>query len=327
VLVPVLVEEELESNEIVSVTLEHIVSKTFRSKTAIDGYKWIGTYDEVIQKLDANNFNGTLSDSFQTSKCLNAIKLPPILMFQLERSHQTIRGKVSNSGTSSNICVQIPDVINMFDYVAEEEKSETETRTSSANNRAMFYLIGGILLVEDASSVSEDDEGGHYVTMFRNTTISNGNNGWFLIDDDTVQQIDQQLALDLFSGRTWNPRKPNVTETAEDCWYSGVLLVYQRKDFKNNIDVSSIDIQNLTLSSAKSSNSIMLNPPESDTYQTTEEPEILVGRRLQVKWAKGKFYSGIVQSYDSSTGKHCILYDDGDVKHYNLQKKTIKWEE
>lgn len=68
-----------------------------------------------------------------------------------------------------------------------------------------------------------------------------------------------------------------------------------------------------------------------NTQDNVEKPmtlwdETLVGRRLRVRWSKGKFYSGIISKYDETTGKHTIEYDDGDIREYKLSKKTIEWE-
>jgi hypothetical protein len=55
-------------------------------------------------------------------------------------------------------------------------------------------------------------------------------------------------------------------------------------------------------------------------------PDDIVGRRLRIKWAKGKFYPGTVASYNQETGKHQVRYADGDVKEYLLRQKTIEWQ-
>ncbi|KAG0495215.1 hypothetical protein HPP92_006209 [Vanilla planifolia] len=53
--------------------------------------------------------------------------------------------------------------------------------------------------------------------------------------------------------------------------------------------------------------------------------EELVGSRIKVWWPLDKrFYEGIVHSYVPETGKHNILYDDGDVEVLRLEKE--KWE-
>ena len=51
-----------------------------------------------------------------------------------------------------------------------------------------------------------------------------------------------------------------------------------------------------------------------------------IGKRLKVQWSKGKWYAGVITEYNERTGKHTVLYDDGEVKEYNLAKKTVEWE-
>jgi hypothetical protein len=45
-----------------------------------------------------------------------------------------------------------------------------------------------------------------------------------------------------------------------------------------------------------------------------------------VQWSKGKWYAVAITEYNETTGKHTVLYDDGDIKEYNLKKKTVEWE-
>ncbi|KAL2939980.1 Sister chromatid cohesion protein PDS5-like protein B-B [Bienertia sinuspersici] len=50
----------------------------------------------------------------------------------------------------------------------------------------------------------------------------------------------------------------------------------------------------------------------------------LVGARVQVWWPDDKeFYEGVIELFDSSTGKHKVLYNDGDIENLKLEKE--KW--
>jgi len=43
------------------------------------------------------------------------------------------------------------------------------------------------------------------------------------------------------------------------------------------------------------------------------------GRRLEVFWeGDGVYYRGTVTGYSTSSGKHTIMYDDGDVERVKL---------
>ncbi|CAI8605959.1 unnamed protein product [Vicia faba] len=51
----------------------------------------------------------------------------------------------------------------------------------------------------------------------------------------------------------------------------------------------------------------------------------LVGKRVKVLWPEDDmFYEGVVHSFDSSSKKHKVLYDDGDEEILNLDEE--KWE-
>ena len=54
--------------------------------------------------------------------------------------------------------------------------------------------------------------------------------------------------------------------------------------------------------------------------------EDLVGKRVTVKWKKGKKFTGRVAEFDRNDGTHRIVYDDGDVRWYTMSGKTY-WEE
>ena len=40
-------------------------------------------------------------------------------------------------------------------------------------------------------------------------------------------------------------------------------------------------------------------------------------------WAHNQWYEGVVTQFDSFSGKHCILYDDGEEKWYQMSSKTF----
>lgn len=45
------------------------------------------------------------------------------------------------------------------------------------------------------------------------------------------------------------------------------------------------------------------------------------GRRLEVFWeGDGVFYRGTVTGYSTSSGKHTIMYDDGDTERVKLDQ-------
>ena len=45
----------------------------------------------------------------------------------------------------------------------------------------------------------------------------------------------------------------------------------------------------------------------------------LLGRHIQVRWAGGREYRGTIFEYHSDRMKHKVLYEDGDVREYDLR--------
>ena len=58
-----------------------------------------------------------------------------------------------------------------------------------------------------------------------------------------------------------------------------------------------------------------------------ESMDFLVGKGVEVLWpAEGAWYKGIVQSYSQQTGKHFLLYVDGDVEWAPLNSGYFSWQ-
>ncbi|KAF1778734.1 Ubiquitin specific protease domain [Phytophthora cactorum] len=49
-------------------------------------------------------------------------------------------------------------------------------------------------------------------------------------------------------------------------------------------------------------------------YDSDDNPQRLVGKRVRVKWAKDKWYEGTVQQFNEDTYEHFVAYDDGDKR-------------
>ena len=60
-----------------------------------------------------------------------------------------------------------------------------------------------------------------------------------------------------------------------------------------------------------------------------QEPPIgkqAVGWRIAVYWKTDQtFYPGLVQAFDATTGRHHVLYADGDEEHLCLSSESLKW--
>jgi hypothetical protein len=56
-------------------------------------------------------------------------------------------------------------------------------------------------------------------------------------------------------------------------------------------------------------------------YDSDDDPSILVGKRVKVRWSEQEF-AGTVTQYHDDTGYHTITYDTGDSKTSNLSTKV-----
>ena len=166
---------------------------------------------------------------------------------------------------------------------------------SDSGSSCQYNLHGAILHVLDREGQDDNEEGGHYVSAHLV-----GDDSWYLVDDEVVSRIPSVDIIAFLSGRP-------CLNAGTKCTYIVVLLLYCCED----ADSSPYMLENLRTELAALGKS---------------EEHSVIGRRLKVKWAKGKWYAGAVSGYDEATGKHSVLYDDGDVRHYNLEKKVIKWE-
>ena len=49
----------------------------------------------------------------------------------------------------------------------------------------------------------------------------------------------------------------------------------------------------------------------------------LIGKRLEIKWSKGKYYAGTITNYKK--GQHEVHYDDGEIKWYYLNTLVMRF--
>jgi hypothetical protein len=134
-------------------------------------------------------------------------------------------------------------------------------------------------------SDSGEETGGHYVALIRTSDAR-----WFLLDDDNVMPLKAESVLDFVSGRP----------TKMDESYCATVLAFSR--------------------TCECSDTVPLF-----CELRLEAQSNLIGKRLRIRWKSGKYYSGVIESYNEESGKHSIEYDDGDVREYTLSKKIIQW--
>ena len=200
----------------------------------------------------------------------------------------------------------------------QETDVPPELSIGDAEGPNVLCLCGAILHVddrdekerqEDEGEQSGQSEGGHYVVVVKETQstgIGYDHDGqWYLIDDDKVHRLDKQIVPAVLSGRASLSQISGVL--------SATLLVYRQCHNGKNDRIETELLGDLE------------RALDDETAQHEHAQQSLVGRRLKIRWAKGKFYSGLVQAYDPVTNKHTVLYDDNDVREYLLHKKVVQW--
>jgi hypothetical protein len=194
-----------------------------------------------------------------------------------------------------------PDGEHDFGTLCVPSKFMTHEILDTNDTSSYYELIGGVLLSQahDEEIIDERDRR-HYIPLIRK------NNVWYMLDDDEEpQEVSEERCLELFGGVS-HGEESLFRDNGETVSVRGYLLVFRDPSQCEKLCFLPDQLRN----------------PSCIDWTL---PKTLVGRRLRVEWAKGKRYEGVVTSYNETTGKHQIRYDDGDVKEYVLRKKTIEW--
>jgi Ubiquitin carboxyl-terminal hydrolase len=230
-------------------------------------------------------------------------------------------------GTSSGTSAHVLD--DTFSYSNDGQKTlsnpkveiplrlDTSLYCTTQGAETSYHLLGGILHVSEIGSIEEE---GHYVTVLKRTTRNRrhiSQNKWAMIDDEICTFVTEMEVLEMAFG----------TMDAQGRYSCATLLVYGPAD-DNEDHVARDELDQLFVQFKGEISERAMIEPSPLSKQTNDDVlnEQAVGQRLRVQWAKGRLYAGTVVSYDPSTRKHRVQYDDGDIREYNLAKKTIKWE-
>ncbi len=287
-------------------------------------------FDSDTDSSDSDSSDSDSSDysTWATSKRVELKRVPRVWLMHLDRppvSIKKLQRSLSKFIFDSNTQEGNGKPFSLTDHVQVPTElnpslinnEENEDLSSSTN----LVLKGAIIQVaelddpdDDSIEGDEDWEGGHSITLFRNSD-TNSSSFWSLVDDDKIQAISEEQAIRMMGGVLQG--KSNDGD-AEKGWafYAASLLVYSiPEDSDDSIEWELLE--NDILSSWKKR--------KRELAVAVASQEALVGKRIRVRWAGGKFYSGTVTRFFASAGKHQVTYDDGDVKVYNLAKKTIEW--
>ncbi|KAL7575799.1 hypothetical protein ACA910_003126 [Epithemia clementina (nom. ined.)] len=353
------------TNESDDKTLQGCLQR-YTSAVVLEGYQWVaGTFEELElsdKEGHSEDFSHRrLEDQQRPTQEEKTLSTQEQFSWVTTREHRIEetpcwwflhldRGDHNNLGNGTRqLHAQSIDIPWLFDFSSNSIGDSGATATTHK-----FHLTGAILHASPEESSTdqqqqEDEEEeepyGHYVALiprpdqnqqFGEREVNLPPNQWFLIDDDIVTSIGYSEAMTLLAGgpaatvslvpkhkkRTYVGKDASANaEVARTC---AVLLVYQRED--------ALDMIHPTIAQAcrdlqEHVSKFSASTPTAEIATVADEVLHLVGRRLRVKWAKGKFYAGTVTDYNATTGKHTVHYDDGDMRQYNLSLKTIEWED
>ncbi|KAG7338068.1 hypothetical protein IV203_006761 [Nitzschia inconspicua] len=282
-------------------------------------------HDDDLQPTTA----ATATTTWMTIKRTELHRVPRVWLLHVERPRplEIIQNLWMESDRTNPPPVSSVEVPFVFD--AETVHAwHAPTSSSSPVAATRMLLQGAILQVIDltdddddvAAELLEEEIEVHSVALLRCFAPheeSSSPSSWVLIDDEQRITIDDDRASMLLAGSV--ETQPNSNDDTESkAYYGATLLVYAISE-EEEVQQDWMDTINEILQS-------LVKKEDNEDKSIASNPENLVGRRLKIKWAKGKYYPGVVTRYDASNGKHQVLYDDGDVKEYVLAKKTIEWE-
>jgi Ubiquitin carboxyl-terminal hydrolase len=272
---------------------------------AVQTYNWdsAADYEESTHPCSPEELPQQLNDEvWTTTKQLSLCSPFPTYLILHLRRFECQNGRVeATCGT-----LQVPPHLHL-----PVESNITESS---------YNLIGGILHAgEEGATVQKDDEGGHYVAVVRTTDSS-----FCLVNDEKVYPLEEGIVLDLLAGKPHDSVFPDTPPVMR-----GVMLIYASEGAPTATRASMLAEafkESLTLLAASGKTILPTTTSMKKMHPTDQSPHDLVGQRLRVRWANGNFYAGKVTSYNETTGKHCVEYDDGDFREYRLHKKTIQWD-
>ncbi|CAM9400941.1 unnamed protein product [Hapterophycus canaliculatus] len=60
-------------------------------------------------------------------------------------------------------------------------------------------------------------------------------------------------------------------------------------------------------------------------YDSDDEPQVLLNKRVKVKWRGDSWYPGTISEYNPAENTHKCVYDDGDVREYTMPHKSWRF--
>jgi Ubiquitin carboxyl-terminal hydrolase len=285
-----------------NVSLLDALASAFQKAHTVDGYRWP---TNIVPEGE--------HDEWTTTKRLHVAAFPPIFMIHLQRFE--LFSSTERSPTArTKVQLGESEGINVLTTMDLDQFLSQALESTSVEANYRYNLAGGILHVTDPDQEqNNDEEGGHYIAV----ACSHGQ--WYLIDDDSTHLVSVNQVCSWLSGDWYTP-PPSSDDSGSriqsGSYLCGVLLVYHH----TNLSLTADPILQSVRSYIDSTSCC-----EVPSLQSASDGMNAVGRRVRVLWNGGTFYSGVVTRYNPQSGKHTIAYDDGDVRDYNLSKKTIEW--
>jgi Ubiquitin carboxyl-terminal hydrolase len=296
--------------------------KSLLQAESVENYKWVeGSYERIVQprELALSACDGKVTRRLQIAT------LPNILMLHVERNHDQGMFVGDSQHKPKGRKLDVPLVLDLASIVAGSSRDET-AGDGIFPGEEEFNLLGGLLLKGDEGNRTSEDDG-HYLALVQQQ-LENMAPAWFLVDDEDVFPVSSEQALDMFSGGAWSDVYPS-DQTQRTATVYGVLLIYARKDsFDPTRNAAmAVALQEFEDELSRRFNvGAVGNTADNQSDVDWSLPKSIVGRRVRIKWANGKFFGGQVAAYIEATRKHRVVYDDGDVREYRLEKKEIVWE-
>jgi hypothetical protein len=275
--------------------------------------------------IDSEEEDNPVTTTWITTKRIEFHRLPRVWLLHLDRikPYKLPRNNIvdnTDDDDHHHDDVSHGHYINVPVELDQESLQLLATRSGDETSPPPYTLQGAILNVmemmdndDEVCLDSEEDLEVHSVVLLRQQQ-QHQQQSWMLIDDEKCELVENDRALKLLGGIVEHGQSISKDSNCR-VYYGATLLVYAIAN-DDLLQRDWIEIAEAIQRSTKY--------PAQVTDFTLDAWQ-LVGRRLKVKWAKGKYYPGIITKYDTSSGKHQILYDDGDVREYTLSKKTIQW--
>jgi Ubiquitin carboxyl-terminal hydrolase len=168
---------------------------------------------------------------------------------------------------------------------------------------------------------------GQTVSVFGDSSWDPGND-FSSIDNTTVRRVGVSTPEQFCAPgvRRIDPETGQCVVTYEAPSSSRASPVLQKSvEWRKNNYVNKETASSVTLETQVGETNGGHSERSAPREESRVEEQSWTGRRLRVLWSGGIFYEGRITHFDPSTGQHTVAYTDGDIRQYQLSKKTFEW--